>query len=83
MTSFTSILALWPSRQEVRRDLGSRGFPLSTMAVNRWAEREYIPPFYWPALLSAADARGITLENQQFLDAMSAAIKRRKQRKSA
>ena len=60
MKTFADIINLWPTAEELARDLGVTG-----LVVRAWRNRESIPAEYWTAIAEAArkrKIRGVTLE---------------------
>ena len=59
LTSFRSIIDLWPSREEMAADVGA-----GSWAVRKWLKRDNIPSDWWAALLGTerAIAAGVTAE---------------------
>lgn len=68
MDSFTDIIGLWPSAEELADDLGEKG-----VTVRAWKNRNSIPPAYWDGVVSAGARR----EYPVTLEALSRAAKRR------
>lgn len=56
VTSFRSLIELWPSRDGMASDIGARA-----SAVSKWWQRDNIPAEWWTAIL-ATERSGITLE---------------------
>ncbi|HXJ02900.1 MAG TPA: hypothetical protein VNH44_16895 [Micropepsaceae bacterium] len=59
LTSFRSIIALWPSREAMAADVGA---PVT--AVTKWGQRNNIPSDWWLAVLATerVAAAGVTAE---------------------
>jgi hypothetical protein len=59
LTSFRSVIELWPSREAMSEDVGAGNW-----AVIKWWRRDSIPSKWWPAVLSTAKAAeaGVTLD---------------------
>lgn len=51
--TFVDVIDLWPSRPELARDLG-----FTIGRVQKWADRNKIPPEHWNILIKAAGKRG-------------------------
>jgi hypothetical protein len=51
LTSFRSIIALWPSREAMAADVGA---PVT--AVTKWGQRNSIPADWWAAVLATSRA---------------------------
>lgn len=89
-TSFVDVALLWESakRKRARRvrletaeafaaDIGQ-----NRQRVYKWAERNFIPPDYWPAIIAAAKQRfGIVLTLDELQAMGVAALKERQSRK--
>lgn len=54
MQTFISLLAAWPSRDEVAADCG-----VDVGVVKQWLRRDRVPAEYWIDLIDAAARRGI------------------------
>lgn len=54
MNTFSEIISLWPSAEELARDVGATG-----LVVRAWRARRSIPSEYWVAVIGAAERRGI------------------------
>ena len=54
MNSYTSVCSLWESDHELAADIGATAF-----AVQKWRQRDKIPPGWWQAIVDAAKRRGI------------------------
>lgn len=70
MNTFSDIISLWPTAEELARDVGVTG-----LVVRAWRARGSIPSEYWVSVIGAAERRGIpnvTLE----LFARLAAVRR-------
>jgi hypothetical protein len=59
LTSFRSIIELWPSREAMALELGA-GAP----AVSKWWQRDSVPAEWWSAILATdvASVAGVTAE---------------------
>lgn len=56
------VLALWPSRPEMARDLSVvSGDPVSADRIHKWAQSGAIPAGYHGRILRAAQIRGLPL----------------------
>jgi hypothetical protein len=55
MTTFRDIIAQWPSLGDFAADLG-----VSYNTAKQMRFRNSIAPFHWPALVEAAERRGIS-----------------------
>ncbi len=56
--SFAAVIAAWPDNGALAADLAHHGVNAGRVAV--WKHRSNIPPEYWPDLVRAAAARGLT-----------------------
>lgn len=54
-----SLLALWPSLEEVASDFRGAGMAVSASQVSKWAQRGRIPAEFHAPLVRFAEARGI------------------------
>jgi hypothetical protein len=54
METFSQLLDLWATRQEVAEDCG-----VEYGSVNQWHRRNSIPSKYWANLIAGAQKRGI------------------------
>ena len=64
METFSSIIGLWPSAEQLAADLNITG-QNPGVTVRAWKRRDSIPPEYWNDIVAAAESRGfegITLE---------------------
>jgi hypothetical protein len=52
MTSFRDVIALWPSHRSMATAIGT-----TLGSVQKWSERDSIPPRWWAAIISSAEAR--------------------------
>jgi hypothetical protein len=59
LTSFRSVIDLWPSREAMAADVGARNW-----SVIKWFSRDTIPAKWWPAVLSTEKAKtaGVTVD---------------------
>jgi len=58
---FIDIIKLWPKIPALAQDID-----MPTKTVQKWKERDYIPPKYWLILIEAAKKRrfrGVTLKH--------------------
>lgn len=53
MDSYAAICALWPNDHEMASDTGA-----TPLAVQKWRQRDKIPPGWWQAVVDAAKRRG-------------------------
>ena len=60
VTSFSEIISFWPSVSALSDDLG---VPYQTAAA--WKQRDSVPAERWPALITAAHKRGLTITLEQ------------------
>lgn len=58
------IIDLWPRQEDLAADCG-----VERVAVSRWKERSRIPAKHFPAMLSSASRRGISLTAEQIVRA--------------
>ncbi len=71
MQTFGAVLDLWPSLEDLARDLGKKGG-----AVRNWRLRNSIPADCWDALVRAAHRRGLS---QVTLEALARIASKRAQ----
>lgn len=64
-----TMLTKWPDRRALWEDVRRTEPDLALVAVHRWYKRGSVPPKYWAAILSAAEARGITLTAEEIVRA--------------
>lgn len=63
MSHLTPIYAPWEGNAEaLASDIGELG-----VTVRQWRNRGNIPPQYWPKIITAAAAKGVSLQWQQFV----------------
>jgi hypothetical protein len=64
MPSFSDIVNLWPSAAELARDIG-----IGTVRARAWRNRNGIPAEMWPAVITAAKARGLMVDAEMLMQA--------------
>ena len=47
ITSFRSLIELWPSREEMATDIGAK-----SSAVSKWWQRDSVPAEWWAPILA-------------------------------
>lgn len=68
MESFASIIALWPSAEDLAQDISVPG-----VTVRQWRRRDSIPPRHWNDIVQSAAARGLSGVTVQHLADIAAA----------
>lgn len=59
MKRYRDVILLWPSYPDLGEDLGLDGTRIGKGArVQKWFERDRIPPEFWKDLIAAAERRG-------------------------
>lgn len=74
LTSFRTIIELWPSREAMAADLSGAG----ASTVSKWWQRDSIPAEWWSAVLSTdkASENGVSAETLTALAAREIAESR-------
>jgi len=57
LSSFQSIIDLWPSREAMAADIGAKA-----SAVSKWWQRDSVPAEWWSAVLATEIALGAGLD---------------------
>lgn len=53
ITGFADVISLWPKTADLARDIGQK-----ESRVQKWKERDSIPPWAWNDVLRSAETRG-------------------------
>jgi len=71
MESYTQIIKLWPTLEQMARDLNNSSISrieVDANMVKAWKRRNSIPPAYWMTALDAAHANNYKLELMDFAE---------------
>lgn len=63
LTSFRSVIELWPSREAMASDIGA-----GASAVSKWWQRDSIPAEWWAPLLVTERAAQVGISAQMMTD---------------
>lgn len=69
-TTFREVIGRWPATRFFARDAGC-----SPLLVRQWRHRNFIPPQYWPRIVSAAARRGMAEVNADLLARLAATLR--------
>lgn len=67
MQTFSEIISLWASHDELAQDLSKAGVTIKRVLIASWKHRDNIPAGYWPPLVEAATKRGFQDVNYELL----------------
>lgn len=76
--SFRDIIALWPTRAALARDLKDLGGATKTAPIIEWDRTDSIPTPWFDALIKAAEARGFVEITYRALAALTRARRERR-----
>ena len=63
ITSFRSVLGVWPTLQAAAEAIGAK-----REAVAKWHQRDSIPAEWWTALVQAAESQGVKVGVDELAD---------------